>query len=164
MYTALQVANYFIKKAKEENIPLDPMKLQKLLYFAYGWHYANYDKPLFSDQINAWQWGPVVEDIYHAFKKYGKRNITELKSDLDIKTLQTTIPIVPESDTATDQFLRNFWDTYKNYTGPQLSGASHANGSPWKAAYDPNKFFNPINSEKIRDYFKDLKTRIKTNA
>ncbi|HEX2981988.1 MAG TPA: type II toxin-antitoxin system antitoxin SocA domain-containing protein [Ignavibacteriales bacterium] len=71
MYNALQAANYFIKKALDEGIPVDPMKLQKLLYFAYGWYYAYYDKPLFRDQLKAWQWGPVIEDIYHAFKKYG---------------------------------------------------------------------------------------------
>lgn len=159
MYSALQVANYFIKKALDEGTPVDPMKLQKLLYFAYGWYYAFHDKPLFKDQLKAWQWGPVIEDIYHAFKKYGKSGITELKSDLDMETLKTVVPTVPENDKDTVEFLNNFWNTYKGYTGPQLSGASHAEGSPWREAYNPDKLFNPMKPEFIKNYFKDLKSK-----
>ena len=55
-YNALVVANYFIDKAKAEGVSLTPMKLQKLIYMAHGWHLALYDKPLIDEQFQAWDY------------------------------------------------------------------------------------------------------------
>ncbi|WP_413154860.1 hypothetical protein [Bartonella sp. cb54] len=42
LYTVQQVANFFLDKGREENIPITQMKLIKIVYFAYGWVLAIY--------------------------------------------------------------------------------------------------------------------------
>lgn len=37
-YQANIIANFFVKKAQEEQIPLTLMKIIKLVYIAHGWH------------------------------------------------------------------------------------------------------------------------------
>src|SRR4051812_15500625 len=76
-YRVEEVANYFIEKGLETNNPVNPMKLQKLLYFSYGWYMAYFPyKKLFSARVQAWKYGPVIEEIYHDVKSYGNYSIT----------------------------------------------------------------------------------------
>ena len=75
-YSAMQVANEFIKKAPEyEVMDLTPMKLQKLMFFAQSWHIKELGYPLFDDYFARWQYGPVIPSIYHEFKTFGSSHI-----------------------------------------------------------------------------------------
>lgn len=71
------VAQYLLKKAASQDFGelLSNMKLQKLLYYCQGMYYAAYNKPLFNEKINAWQYGPVVPEIYHQLKTNGVSGI-----------------------------------------------------------------------------------------
>ena len=78
MNSAKAIANYFLDKS----IDLTPMKIIKLVYIAHGWHLAITDKPLIEDYVQAWEFGPVIPDLYHEFKKYGNTPIkTYAKGD-----------------------------------------------------------------------------------
>jgi uncharacterized phage-associated protein len=48
--------------------PMDAMKLEKLLYYAQGWHLAVTDRPLFEEPVEAWRDGPVVDAVYQQHK------------------------------------------------------------------------------------------------
>ncbi|MDA0665038.1 MAG: DUF4065 domain-containing protein [Proteobacteria bacterium] len=67
--TAAAVANEFL--ALQETSPsttaIDPLKLQKLLFYANAWYLALHDDSLFDEDIEAWPWGPVVRNIYIEF-------------------------------------------------------------------------------------------------
>lgn len=65
------VANYLLDLADASGDPVSPMKLQKLLYYAHGWHLAVTDRPLLNEFVEAWRWGPVIPSIYHEFKEFG---------------------------------------------------------------------------------------------
>jgi hypothetical protein len=78
LYSAASVTNWFIAKNCPISVELSHLKIQKLLYFAQGWHLAFFSCPLFEDPIEAWRHGPVVNSIYLALRKYKKYdNITE---------------------------------------------------------------------------------------
>lgn len=62
---------YGIKDNCEAAEYITPLKLQKLLYYIQGLTLKIYGKPAFLREINAWQYGPVVESIY---KKYKRRS------------------------------------------------------------------------------------------
>ena len=47
------------------------LKLQKLLYYVQGFNLALFDKPIFDDIIEAWNYGPVVPNVYYHYKDYG---------------------------------------------------------------------------------------------
>ena len=63
-------ANYFITKSAEEQKPIALVHLLKLCYIAYGWHLEMYKKPLFPDHIEAWEYGPVIVNLYHEARKF----------------------------------------------------------------------------------------------
>ncbi len=57
---AVDVADYILKKTGT----LSAMKLQKLVYYSQVWALVWTDKPLFTDQIEAWVDGPVIRALY----------------------------------------------------------------------------------------------------
>lgn len=126
--TALAVANFLIAKGREEGIPIRHLKLQKLLYFCYAWYAGNKREELFPEDIEAWQYGPVVRDIYVEFRDCGSSPITRLGSTLDWDTFENVTPkVTPE--VADD--LQSVWDTYKHKSDAWLVDATHRDDEPW---------------------------------
>lgn len=72
-----KIANYFIHLSRATGSLLTNLKLQKLLYFIQGWHLALFKKPLFKDDIEAWDYTPIVKNVYNKYKKYQWCPITE---------------------------------------------------------------------------------------
>lgn len=167
-YPAIAIANAFLDIAKEKNVgDLTPMKLQKLVYFAHGWNLGATATPLINEQIEAWQYGPVVKSIYDVAKQYGNRPINSY--------LSTYVP-TPNGDWVHVPCLLNSqdlhqvkpllaWvlDQYGSYSGIQLSNLTHAADTPWKKTVDLYKGVLPystdIDSDVIQSYFSEkLKT------
>src|SRR2546421_11399446 len=73
MYDARAVANFFIDRAGRTGHSLTIMTLLKVLYFAHGWHLAQFSKPLVAQPFEAWKHGPVNRVVYEQFKGYGKK-------------------------------------------------------------------------------------------
>jgi uncharacterized phage-associated protein len=160
-YSAKAVANYFIEKAAREGVPLTPMKLQKLVYFAQGWHLALRDRPLIDEQIEAWQYGPVVRSLYRAFRECGDRPIREQAMDYGSQP-EPTVPTVEEQPADaeyTRKFLDRIWQIYGGYTAIQLSNMTHEPGTPWDAVRKEYEGAIPLGTdiprETIRRYFQE---------
>lgn len=76
MTTASDVARYILSLTDEDSGELiSHLKLQKLLYYAQGFHLAIFDKPLFEERIVAWQHGPVVPKVWDVYRDYGSNPI-----------------------------------------------------------------------------------------
>lgn len=73
MPTAKEVAEVFLRLSKPElGDAITNLKLQKLVYYAQGFHLAlNNGVPLFEEPIYAWEHGPVVPPLYHDYKEFG---------------------------------------------------------------------------------------------
>jgi len=69
--TPQDVAKYFLLRAQEDGELISPLKMQKLVYYAYAWYFAYTSNKLFEEQIEAWANGPVVPTLYHSLKEYG---------------------------------------------------------------------------------------------
>ena len=125
--TALEVAAYFLRRANEEGKVLTPMQVQKLVYLAHGWHLAITGEPLINEQVEAWQYGPVIPSLYHEYKKFGAQPITAL----------LVHEFHPPADL--EPILDKVWEVYRDFTGSQLSAMTHKRGTPWqqvRAQYD----------------------------
>src|SRR5690554_7840210 len=75
MYDVLTVADTILKIAKSRGQSLTPMQLVKLTYIAHGWSLGLRGIDLFRNRVEAWQYGPVIPDLYHATKTYGRNPI-----------------------------------------------------------------------------------------
>lgn len=145
------VANFFLKKAAEENIPVTQLKLLKLVYFGYGWVAAILDRKLFDERIEAWKHGPVVSSLYHEFKHFGDKPVPELGVSYDLDTGQTTIPEIPAKEEDIRLVLTFVWDIYKRYSAWVLRGKTHEIDTPWYLADKKGDMF--IEYERIKEYF-----------
>ena len=68
MTTANNVAKYIIHRFQEAGDPVTNLKLQKLLYYVQGWHLGIFKNPAFNDEFEAWVHGPVIPEVFHAYK------------------------------------------------------------------------------------------------
>lgn len=132
-YSAQAIANTFLDIAAREaaSASLSPMKMQKLVFFAHGWYLANTETPLVKEPIQAWQYGPVIESLYHDLKNYGSESITAPITSLnfDGDRFRTEIPKVESAEIV--EFLEEIYKVYGKYSPIQLSNLSHESGSPW---------------------------------
>ncbi len=135
MEKALAIANHLIMLGVERGIPPTQMKLQKLVYFAHGWHLALYDEPLVEETFQAWKYGPVIPSLYGTFRSWGITPINRAGAvpavtvDDEINWLA---PII--SAGAVDRlfpFLKRIQDVYGRWNGTQLSSLTHKPDTPW---------------------------------
>jgi len=146
--TVFHIADWFLAKAKDENQPLKPMKLQKLVYFAYGWYHAFYDDlPLFQEEFYAWRRGVVVKDLYDKYQPFGSSPIIPEMSNC------------PEFDEDVSRLLRYVWELYGACSDFQLSKIIHRHDAPWNKTYRRDEWipYAKISHDLIRDYFLSLR-------
>lgn len=142
----IDVANFFITVGSyNEGSEMTNARINKLLYFAQGRYLATYGKPLFDEKIEAWKFGPIIEEIYHSFKSYGNNIITKTKGEFDIE----------EMDDDDFQFLSDVFTNYADYSTSALIDKTHENGSPWSKVYIPNKNV-VIPQNLIKKYFSKM--------
>lgn len=169
-YDAKAVANYFLDVAAVNNTSLTPMKLQKLVFFAHGWHMGLYNEPLIVDPVQAWKFGPVVPTLYHEFKHLGAGAISCRATDFDFANGCLFEPAVPLEDVRSRDLLSQIWSVYGRMSGPQLSNLTHMAGTPWSLVWERSGGAHQtvIPDEEIRQYFSaqaaNNKARSEANA
>jgi uncharacterized phage-associated protein len=147
-YSASLIAYAFVKKGIDERKFVTQMKLQKMVYFAHGFHLATFGKPLVNELFEAWKFGPVIQTIYKEYQSYGNSPITELGSKRD-KELQTL-------DEHAKRAIEFTWAVTKDLSASALSNWTHKENSPWAKAYTPDTWSIAIGNESIKDYFTEL--------
>ncbi len=159
-YRAAAVANSLLEMAWSENKTISPMKIQKLVYFAHGWHWALTNKPLIDERVQAWTYGPVIPSLYHGFKEYGTSSITDLLSasmpEPAGRKISLGYPKVPSGDQYVTALLDRIWEVYGPLTAIQLSNMTHAENGPWKTALtkrSPGERGVEIPPQEIKSYF-----------
>ncbi|MBD5113122.1 MAG: DUF4065 domain-containing protein [Ruminococcaceae bacterium] len=128
MTTAIELARYIVNKCVEDNHPITNLQLQKILYYIQRDYLKKHNTRAFMDHVEAWQFGPVVPDVYYAFCYYGAmpiENCYDNTTDMDIDDLDMVDRIVEEKrdlepwDMVNDTHKRGgAWDkTYKDGAG-----------------------------------------------
>ncbi|PZT48397.1 hypothetical protein B6S12_04185 [Helicobacter valdiviensis] len=154
---AIDVAKYLIaineqKNSDDESNSLSKLKLQKLLYYSQGYYSALYNKPLFDEEIRAWEHGPVVKEVYDHFKNLNGNTIPASKENILNK--QELKNISPEQK----ETINEVYELMGQYSAWKLREKTH-NESPWLETYDEKNKMNDekniISKEKIKKYFKN---------
>jgi uncharacterized phage-associated protein len=146
-YRAIIIAKWLVEWAQTQDDELSNMKLQKLLYYAQGQFLARYNRPLFSDPVEAWSHGPVVPDVYHEFKRFCAGPI-ELP-DADPFQWSDVTPAISD-------FLSTVWNTYGGYSAGRLRSMTHSE-PPWQRSFAGDGERDAvIPPEAMQDYFRQL--------
>ena len=81
-YKALDLAKYIISKCTADHRPISNLQLQKILYYVQKVFLEN-GMEAFDDEIEAWQFGPVVPEVYYQYCGFGSMSI-RMVYDTDI--------------------------------------------------------------------------------
>lgn len=146
MYSSFDVSKKILELASYDGQQLSPMKLIKLVYIMHGWHLGIKGTPLINDSIQAWQYGPVIPELYHVIKRFGTESVDPNLIDLySKKTLSAE----------TSGFVESLWPSYKDMSAIELSALTHIDGSPWSETYN-GEYYKPISNETIQSYYSRL--------
>jgi len=128
-YSPFSVARFFIEKGFQSGKGLTSMKLIKLVYIGHGWNLGLFDVPLIYEPIQAWQYGPVIESLYHAFKIYANNVIPISEA--------TNMPNgAREFQPTTRALMEKIWEKYSPLPAVQLSALTHQPGTPWYKVWE----------------------------
>lgn len=148
-YTAAQIANFFLDKAKEDGIAITNLKLQKLVYICFGWVSAFAKEDLFSDSIQAWKYGPVIPSLYNQFSHLAEILITDQRAKIDGK-----IP-PPTMDPKILSNLQAVYNAYAHLSTSRLIDYTHLERTPWNEVYEEGHK-NEIPKAVIRRHYERL--------
>ncbi|MBO0661818.1 DUF4065 domain-containing protein [Jiella sp. MQZ9-1] len=149
MYDARFIANWFVSRAASEGKRLTIMQLLKLVYIAHGWHLEMRKAPLVLNKIEAWKYGPVIPDVYAAYRNQG----VEITAPLSLPSGQ-----IEPSDR---HLLEQIYQIYGSMGAVQLSNLTHEPGGPWDTATRQRGWFAPIPNDLIRAHYESKRAAAK---
>ena len=146
MHDSRTVANRFLGLARAKGDSLTPMQVLKLVYIAHGWMLGLHGRPLIKDDVQAWQYGPVIPVLYSAMRGYGGSPVTAM----------VRAPSDDRLAAVEDDVIEQVYGSYGQFSGPALSRLTHARGTPWALTYVPGEFGNTISQDLIEDHYRQL--------
>lgn len=150
MLTCYDVANYFLAKYGDHSKNGDlisNLKIQKLVYYAQGFHLAFFDEPLFQANIEAWEHGPVVRELYNCYKSY-QNNALSIPHNFD-ETIFTG---------HSANLLDQVYCSYGQFTAWKLRDMTHEE-TPWQISYEKGKN-TIIKTDLLKSFFQTQKHKL----
>jgi uncharacterized phage-associated protein len=105
------------------------LEVQKILYLAHMYHMGVHDgSPLIREPFEAWNYGPVVPELYHRMKTFGSGPVQNV-----FHWIEPVPMVTPEFAS-----LREAVEGTRNLRASQLVANTHSMGGAWAATYHPN--------------------------
>lgn len=135
MITAIELSKYVVSKCMQYNTPISNLQLQKILYYIQYEVLKKTDDIAFPDSIEAWQFGPVIPNIYYYFCGFGARKIN-------------TAFLENEYDSVVNSEIKEIFDRVikeksKLYPWDMVIETHKKNGA-WDLTYNSGKGFKEI--------------------
>ena len=131
--------------------PLTRIKLISLLYLAHGLFMAFHDgKPLVSEKVRAWTYGPIFPELYNETKIYGNDAVLDVPQG-QREMISYKVRLTSEETDVIDAVYKS----YKYRSDTQLLALNHGVGTPWHDTWDGSEY-RDIGNDLIFLYFKNL--------
>lgn len=166
-YKALDIAKYVINYCidKEDVQLISNLKLQKIMYYIQAAFLVETGDVAFQEKISAWRYGPVVEVVYHEFKKYVNSEIDEridsqvVLENKNVRYAYKVQPYNPDEIFIDDhkKIINKVIRGQDKFAAFQLVARTHEE-YPWKNAVENAKPYIDIND--MRQYFTQNGERI----
>lgn len=142
--SANDVAMYILEKLGS----MSTMKLQKLVYYSAAYSAAWLDRPLFSDRIEAWAYGPVVRSVYQLHRRRYSVDAERFRESAERFDLEPSSANLRKADImVVDSVLNAFGEL----SGLELSDKTHQE-APWKDASESG-WNRPITFETLKSFY-----------
>lgn len=141
-YDALDIAKYIIRWCDKNELRITNLQLQKILFFIQKESIRRRGYGIFSNRIEAWQYGPVIPDVFYQFAGFGAMKLVlyeDLFSDVSPKDI-----IDDKSKEIIEEILREYihvspWD---------LVAKSHVSNGAWSNSISMGEKY-PITDQDI---------------
>ena len=144
-HDARVIANALIRRGVKGSQARDPLQIVKLTYLCHGWMLGLYHRPMSVHHVLAWQYGPVIPEVYHGVKRYGR------------KPVLTPIQCPHESfDELENDLINQVFDVYSGFSGIDLSMMTHAQGTPWHQIWHQKGKNAIIPDPLIEEHFSEM--------
>ena len=124
MNKAIEIAEYVIKKYNKRKIEITNLRLQSLLFLLQKEFIKKNGKKLFSDEISAWNYGPIVENVYYDYCGFGSLPLWIFKEFEEPEKINKEITV----------FIYDFISKFKNYDYYELHNLSKLPNGAWENA------------------------------
>ena len=144
------IANIFVDKAQttaDAAHPLTIMSLLKYVYFAHGWMLGHTGNNLICHKLQAWRYGPVVPEVYHAFSHQGTYIVQKEEKYNKPSSLEDLLPM--ERD-----IVSSVYEEYSKLPTFRLSAITHSPGTPWYRYR--HTYYGEIPNDAIKEYYEEL--------
>lgn len=135
MLNSIDIANYFVKTSIKQNIIINNLKLQKLLYYFYAKHLLKNQKNPFDESFEKWQYGPVLPSVYHNYKQYYGADIEEVPDRYIFDENINSFKRIKFDDSEIPKDIRSEIDSFvfnlRNYDAFELVERTHRHDD-WK--------------------------------
>lgn len=148
------IASILIDLALREERPITPLQVNKLAYFGHAWMLGLYSHPLLKQEVIAYDYGPIIPDIYHALRRWGGEPITRQIAGYEVGPQQQVL------DDNEEYILKKVWEKYGHCSGRQLSATAHAKGTPWHEVRKRQKEPAVIDNELIARHYRKKYERV----
>ena len=125
-YDALDIAKYIIRWCDKNGLRITNLQLQKILFFIQKESIRKRGYGIFSNRIEAWQYGPVIPDVFYEFAGFGAMKLV-LYEDLFSENSSKDTFIDNESNKIIENILKECI-----YISPwDLVAKSHVSDGAW---------------------------------
>jgi len=139
MANVFNIAKYIYDKG----YATDNIKLNKLMYISFGFYGATNKEYLFEEVIEAWEYGPVIPDVYYAYKN----------NEIHMRPL---VAIPEKMRIIIDQVL----SVYGNKAPFLLVELTLQENTPWSNVFEKGKKHIEIPKIDIIDYYTSFLNRV----
>lgn len=121
--SVLNVTKELIVLYNYNDCETDLMKVLKQLFFGQSAALHYFNKPLFTEPVEAWEHGPVVSTVYSTWRK--KLETILDTSNRDVNDFERFV-------------LDMIFNITKDYDPMELSNITHMEGGAWRQVYIPS--------------------------
>jgi uncharacterized phage-associated protein len=129
------------------NWELTNLELQKILYIAHMAHFGSLGKPLIEEPFEAWDFGPVVANLYHHVKGFGSNRIRNVFHSVNL----------PDQNSTEYKYISGAVNATKSISAGQLVEFTHRPNGAWIRSYVPGKRGQIISTASILDEYNEWK-------
>lgn len=142
MYDVQDVAEYVITYSEVKDYGISNLKLQKILYLIQAYSLIHTKKPCFSEDIEAWDFGPVIPEVYRKYKQFGSTDI-----QIRFRKLEEVQKGFEREDR---KRIEEVVDRFADFSATDLTILTQ-NQAPWNEAFGRKE--KVIRCEDILEYF-----------
>ena len=122
MYAAIDLSKYIVSKCIKDGHPISNLQLQKILYYIQKAFLKEKGTQAFGDDIEAWQYGPVVPNAYYRFCGSGAMPISFCLETGSIEKCD-------------EELINSIVEEKRDLNPWNLVADTHKNGGAWDKVY-----------------------------